>query len=69
MEGMPGVTAVVVDEAKDLIGDSVEEEVGNDYRVMRLVEMSVLVTRYDGIRSSGRTGNTVKEEETYQRRR
>ena len=71
MEGVPGVTAVVVDQAEDLVGGGVKEEVGDDCRVTRLVEMvgSVLVTPYDGIGPNGGTGNIVKKEGTYQRRR
>ena len=72
MEGVPGVTAVVVDEAEDLVGGGVEEEVGDDCRVTPLLEMvgSVLVTRYDGIGPNGGRGNIVKKKEgTYQRRR
>ena len=39
VEGVPGMTAVVVNEAEDLVGDGVEKEVGDDYRVAWLVQI------------------------------
>ena len=38
MEGIPSVTAVVVDKAEDLVGRGVEEEVGYNCRIAMSIE-------------------------------
>lgn len=39
MKGVSGVTAVIVDEAEDLMGGRVKKKIGNDCQVAQLIEM------------------------------
>lgn len=42
MQGVSDVTAIVVDETSDLVGGGIDEEVGDDYKIVRLVEIASL---------------------------